>query len=122
MDDDEVKRLQQHLGLPLPAAYRAYLAIAGSMPPPCLIGSDCHGTFLYKLRDGAIDLLREMDSPLSLPDDALVFFMHQGYQFFFICTADGIDDPEVFYYFEGRTSFEMSDDRFSDWVADIARS
>ena len=57
-----------------------------------------------------------------IPIAALVFFMHQGYQFFFIRTADGIDDPKVFYYFEGRTSFETSDDRFSDWVADIARS
>lgn len=119
MPDVEIERLEQHLGLPIPRTYRAYLAIAGSSPPPELIGSDCHGNYLYDLREGAIELLKESGEPFSLPDNAVVFLMHQGYQFFFF-HADGItDDPPVYYYFENRPSVERPYERFSDWVAAI---
>jgi hypothetical protein len=74
---------------------------------------------LYDLREWAIDLLEESGEPFSLPDNAIVFLMHQGYQFFFF-HADGInDDPPVYYYFENLASVERPYERFSDWVAAI---
>lgn len=119
MSEVEIERLEKHLGLPIPRTYHAYLAIAGLSPPPELIGSDCHGHYLYDLREWAIDLLKESGEPFSLPDNAIVFLMHQGYQFFFF-HADGInDDPPVYYYFENRASVERPYERFSDWVAAI---
>jgi hypothetical protein len=45
-------------------------------------------------------LLKEDGAPFSLPMEAFVFFMHQGYQFMFFL-ADGAEDPEVWYYHEG---------------------
>ena len=120
---DEVAALERHLGLPLPAAYRAYLRIAGAEPPPELVGSDCHGDYLYLLRAGAEGLLRECGRPFDLPADAVVFLMHQGYQFFFF-RADGCTaDPPVFYFIEGMTTPaapERRFERFSDWVACVS--
>src|SRR5262245_43287578 len=120
MDPASIDRLEKHLGLPIPAAYRAYLAIAGAAPPPELVGSDCHDHYLFKLHDWAIELLKESGEPFRLPDDAIVFLMHQGYQFFYL-HADGVsDDPPVYYYFENRSAYERPYERFSDWVAVIA--
>ena len=116
----QVAALEQHLGLPLPAAYRAYLLVAGAYPPPKLVGSDCHGQYLYKLRGWADELLRESGRPFELPADAVVFLMHQGYQFFYF-RADGCDDdPPVFYFIEGMGAPftpERRFERFSSWVA-----
>ncbi len=36
-----------------------------------------------------------------MPEDAFVFFMHQGYQFMFFRLSEG-DDPPVYYYGEGE--------------------
>jgi hypothetical protein len=120
MDSASIARLEKHLGLPIPAAYRAYLAIAGNSPPPELVGSDCHDHYLFELRDAAIELVKESGDPFELPDDAIVFLMHQGYQFFYF-QADGVtNDPPVYYYFENRPAVERPYERFSDWVAAIA--
>lgn len=119
MDSASIARLEEHLGLPIPAAYRAYLAIAGASPPPELVGSDCHDHYLFKLHDWATVLLKESGEPFSLPDDAIVFLMHQGYQFFYFHADGTTDDPPVYYYFENRSACERPYDRFSDWVAAI---
>ncbi len=120
MNAAEIERLETHLGLPIPPAYRAYLAIAGASPPPELVGSDCHGRYLFGLREGAIELLKGSGDPFSLPDNAIVFLMHQGYQFFFFHADGKTDDPPVYYYFENRSAVERPYERFSDWVAAIA--
>jgi hypothetical protein len=64
-------------------------------------------------------LLEESGRPFALPPDAVVFAMHQGYQFCYF-HAEGItDDPAVFYYFEGWPAARQPNDRFSDWVAQL---
>jgi hypothetical protein len=116
---EQVASLERHLGLLLPAAYKAYLLIAGEYPPPALVGSDCHGGYLYQLRDGAKELLRECGNPFELPADAVVFMMHQGYQFMYFCADSFGDDPPVFYFIEGMTreyAPEQRLERFSAWV------
>lgn len=120
MDAASIARLEKHLGLPIPDAYRAYLSIAGGSPPPELVGSVYHDHYLFKLHDWAVELLNESGNPFSLPDNAIVFLMHQGYQFFYF-QADGVtDDPPAYYYYENRPAVECPYQRFSDWVADIA--
>lgn len=59
MDSASIARLGEHLGLPIPVAYCANVAIAGASPPPELVGSDCHADYLFKRRDWALDLLNE---------------------------------------------------------------
>lgn len=115
----QVAALERHLGLLLPAAYRAYLQLAGAYPPPTLVGSDCHGDYLYKLREWASILLEACGSPFELPIDAVVFLMHQGYQFFYFRVDGGTDDPAVWYYYENWPAPEQRYDRFSDWVTAI---
>jgi hypothetical protein len=120
MNAEQIARLETHLGLPIPSAYRAYLAIAGVSPSPALVGSDCHDHYLFDLRESAVKLLQESGNPFSLPEDAIVFLMHQGYQFFYF-RADGVtNDPAVYYYFEDRSAPEFAYESFSDWVAAIA--
>jgi hypothetical protein len=119
-DCQRLDALEKHHGLRLPPAYRAYLLIAGSGPPPELVGSDCHGDYLFKLREWGQELLKESGNPFELPTDAVVFLMHQGYQFFYF-HADGLaEDPAVFYYFENWPAAERKYERFSDWVAVVA--
>jgi hypothetical protein len=117
LTSEQIMALERHLGLPLPAAYRAYLLLAGAYPPPELIGSDCHGHYLYSLRKWAEELLQECGHPFELPSDAVVFLMHQGYHFFYF-RADGCDDdPPVYDYIEGTTAPKRQFERFSWWVA-----
>ena len=117
LDDESINDLEVHLGLPIPDAYRAYLSIAGSSPPPALIGSDCTVKDIYDLREVVIECLEDDKNPFLLPDNAIVFFMHQGY-FFYYFLADGItNDPAVYFYHVGKTKeVTQVNDCFSDWV------
>jgi hypothetical protein len=112
----EVEELERNAGLPLPAAYRAYLLIAGRQPPSAWVGTDCTVSHLPELRGWAEDLLREGGQP-SLPPDAFVFLMHQGYQFMYFLADGCSDDPPVFYYLEGEPQVVRKFERFSDLVA-----
>jgi hypothetical protein len=103
--------------LPLPESYRAYLLLAGEYPPTSLVGSDCHGDRLFELRAGAETLLHECGDPFQLPKQAVVFWMHQGYQFaYFECDGKSAD-PAVWYYYENKPAPTLWYPRFSEWVA-----
>jgi hypothetical protein len=64
-------------------------------------GTDVFYRKVWGLRDGATELLQENNVAATLPDDAFVFYMHQGYQFMFFHTQEG-DNPAVCYYNEGE--------------------
>jgi hypothetical protein len=115
----EVEQVEHHLGVSLPAAYKAYLRIAGTGPPAAWVGSDCTVRHLPGLRGGAERLLRECGQP-PLPEAAFVFLMHQGYQFFYLLADGSSDDPSVFYYLEGEPQVVRRFDRFSDLVVVVA--
>jgi hypothetical protein len=66
-----------------------------------LRGSRCWGKFLKELNADAVSLLKEDESVFSLPKDAFVFWMHQGYQFLFFSHSDG-DDPPIHWYLKPR--------------------
>lgn len=120
LDEDQAKDLERHLGLALPAAYRAYLLAAGAEPPPGLVGSDCHGGYLFDLRSWADELLEECGKPFALPGGAVVFMMHQGYQFYYFMADGETEDPPVHYFIQGRDGPEQTHTRFTDWVGDMA--
>jgi hypothetical protein len=117
---EDVAAQERHLGLPLPAAYQAYLLIAGCYPPPALVGSDCTLGYLFHLREWAAELLQECGTAFELPTDAVVFLVHQGYQFLYFRADGSTEDPAVFYYRERRPEPVPHAARFSDWVADVA--
>ena len=93
---EEVAKLEADLHVKLPAAYRAFLLLMGNGPDPILVGTECTIGDLYRLGEGAEELLAEDGNSFALTPDAFVFLMHQGYQFmYFQCDAAN-DDPPVF--------------------------
>ncbi len=94
----EVEKIQNDFGLILPLTYRQFLFTMGKGAGRYMLGSS---VFYYDTGDigiGAADLIEENELP-PLPEDAFVFWMHQGYRFAFFRTSEG-DDPPVYYYTE----------------------
>lgn len=126
-DEWTVRDLEQQLRVTLPAAYRAFLLVAGHGFPTW---SGSHHTVdddLPALQQMASRLLKERGS--SLPTDAFVFLIHQGVAVQFFLLGDG-DDPPVYEWVDyaepqpieraGRnfTGFVAASKRqLEDWIA-----
>ncbi|HEX8033642.1 MAG TPA: SMI1/KNR4 family protein [Ktedonobacterales bacterium] len=119
----EVEILERHLGVTLPQAYKEYLLWIGHGAGRFERGTDCFYADVFDNRDGAEQLLSEDNFPQKLPEDAVVFSMHQGYQFSFFRTSEG-DDPPVYYYLEdsGQTGFRKTFPSFSNLLMTIVNS
>ncbi len=98
----EIAELEQQLKLELPLAYKEFLLYAGKG-----LGSFENGSRIFydddvgliELQQIAREFLAEDDFPQKLPDDAYVFWMHQGYMFCFFRTSEG-DNPPVHFHQE----------------------
>ncbi len=102
--DAEVAQLEQQLGGPLPAAYREFLLWMGHGAGRFFVGTDYFYTDIKNIehyREGAQELLAENSVRTSIPEDAFIFYMHQGYQFMFFRLTEN-DNPPVYYYGEGE--------------------
>jgi hypothetical protein len=113
----EVAVLEKQVGIPFPAAYKAFLLILGCDGGPDFIGSDCTTRHVPRLRQGAEELLREFGSSFTLPENAVVFLMHQGYYFVYFVADAGLEDPPVFAYLEGDAAPLQKAESFSAWLA-----
>jgi hypothetical protein len=80
---EEVEDLNKWVGHPLPEAYQEFLLWMGHSGGGFLNGSDCFYEHLKNIQVEAKELLREDHFPGVIPENAFVFFMHQGYQFIF---------------------------------------
>ncbi|UBF27657.1 SMI1/KNR4 family protein [Kovacikia minuta CCNUW1] len=105
--DEEIETLERHLRLSLPKAYREFLLWMGNGAGVFMLGEDCFYRQLFDLRRSAIELLEENCFSKKLPDDAFVFFMHQGYHFGFLLTSQG-ENPPIHYYYEGRNKDDFT--------------
>lgn len=95
---EEVARVEAVHGQPLPWDLRVFLETMGRDVGGLFVGSDIGYPDLLEMRSYAHDLLVENECRHSLPDDALVFMMHQGYMMWFVRA----DDPRVFGWSEGQ--------------------
>jgi len=117
----QVVSLEQWHECALPQAYREFLFWMGSWGGGFLIGSHCFYGDLKNIQTWAKDLLQEDGFPGMLPEDAFVFWMHQGYQFYFFRSHEG-EDPPIYYYLESvenepaQTSFVQKFAHFSDFL------
>ncbi|HWJ61098.1 MAG TPA: SMI1/KNR4 family protein [Acidimicrobiales bacterium] len=111
---DEVDRVEAAHGLPLPAAYRAFLSVAGRRCGSVWVGTDAYFPELLDVRDGALALLAECGAVDLLGPDDVVIGLHQGYEL--LCLRGREDDPPVFHYLEGADALDPVADRFSGFL------
>ena len=97
-NEEEVLKLEDHYKVTLPHAYKTFLMLMGWDGGHYQIGSDFTYKWLFTMKGYANDMLNKCGYP-SLPLDAFVFHMHQGYQFSFFY-INGEDDPAVYYFNE----------------------
>ena len=82
-------------------------------------GSDFFYERLFDLRESAEALLEDDNSNFTLPKNAFVFWVHQGYQFaFFNCESDNL---AIFYYMEGEGAKKIYD-TFEDFLIEEIRN
>ena len=115
--EEEVYTLEQKAHRSLPRAYKEFLLTMGKGAGDLLAGSDFSYRQLDRLQEVAAEMLVEDGFPLKLPEDAFVFFMHQGYQFNFFHTSAG-DDPPVYRYLEETDleTFPLIYSHFTDFL------
>lgn len=110
---EKLERLERLYKVKLPQVYRDFLLTMGNGAGQYMVGSSAFSHEVFQLRDIAIELLSE-NNFRNLPDEAFVFWMHQGYQFAFF-PLNGNDDPPVYYFSEGtrQTEFTKINDSLS---------
>jgi hypothetical protein len=113
--EEEIRRLEEGLGVALPASYGQFLARMGRSAGAFLTGTDFLFADLGGLRLQAEELLHETKADFCLKDTDFVFVVHQGYQFLFFDTKDS-DDPAVWHYEEGDAAPRKVFSHFSEWL------
>ena len=104
--NDIDKLAQRHL-VRFPADYTTFLLKAGKGATGLWDGSDYTLNRLDGMQVGAQGLLTA--AGLKLPLGAFVFFMHQGYQFFYWC------ENGVYFYLESASQVERRHATFEEF-------
>ena len=101
--EEQMVQLQQFAGeKKLPQAYLEFMREMGNESyNSFMVGHSCFMDEIFDLKEGALELLEENESKLTLADDDFVFWMSQGYMFTFFKLDEG-DNPPVYFYSEDR--------------------
>ena len=113
-EDIEQTRIEQDVEF-LPRIYREFLLTMGYGAGTFLLGSAYTCNKLLDMKDAAKGIMELGNAQENLPDDAFVFFMHQGYTFCYFRTTNQDDDPPVFLYIEGKPTSTKQNDHLSTW-------
>jgi len=109
----QILEIEADQGVELPLAYQAFLRVMGR-GAEVFQGTDYCYPEILGIRDHAKRLLAR-GAALQLPEDAIVFMMHQGYQFAFICAHES-EDPPVYHYMEGDACFQKACASFTGYL------
>ena len=115
--EDEIQAFKDYLGVhDLPGEYLEFLRQMGKGAGPFMEGSSVFYDEIFDLNRSAELLLRE-NNFRTLPDQSVVFWMHQGYQFAFFKLDEG-DNPPIYFYYEGKSSadFEIKERSLIDFL------
>jgi hypothetical protein len=117
----EISLFEKTFDVELPQTYKDFLLLMGKGAGKFMLGNSCFFDEIFDLYNGAIEIINE-NKLSSLPDDAFVFWMHQGYQFAYFSTNE-TDDPLVYYFSEGKkmTSYKLINNHLSDFFYDQLR-
>ena len=111
----DISELEKKFDVKLPNNYIEFLKILGKRSDGFLQGTDFLYDKLFKLKQYAIDLLKENKANYVLGKDDFVFMSHQGYQFlFFKCN----DDKAIYCYEDGDSNIQKVYDNFEEWFSD----
>jgi hypothetical protein len=103
----EIAELERRFDLKFPAAFRAFLEVMGKRHGALFADSQCSLAEFDDIARRAEDLLDETDDQVRLPSRSFVFLLRDNYQFCFLSTRGGADDPAVFQYTEGDHETEQ---------------
>ena len=84
----------------LPRLYKEFYNQCAISRPDSIVGMDLRND-TDELNDWAVELLDEVGTENFLTEKDFVFMMHQGYIFWYF-KADGNENPDVYFYKEGR--------------------
>lgn len=104
--EDEVRRLEEAVGCPLPAIYRHLLLCDGHGGLRLLEGTDWTFPTLIQVQTWARDMAAR--DGFEYDDNYLTIAMHQGYQFFFVDVREGGDPPLMHYMEKAARSSQFS--------------
>ena len=111
----EISEVEAHAGAQLPGSYRAFLASIGRGAGRFFGGTIVFYPQVLSLRSAAEALLLEPAANLTLPSNAFVCAMHEGYLFYwFPLTED--NDPPVYRYLEGDVRYAIESEKFTLFV------
>lgn len=116
---EEITAFEQDVGQSLPETYRSFLEHMGRNAGNFYVGTNFFYPGILGLTKAARELLAEDEANLTLPDDAIVFSMHQGYQFLFLRANDG-NDPSVWHYLEQTGEFTKKAEHLTQFLFDVA--
>lgn len=112
----EIAELERRFDLKFPAAFRAFLEVMGRRHGALFADCLCGLAEFDEVARRAEDLLDETDDQVRLPSRSFVFLLRDGYQFCFLATRSGADDPAVFQYTEGDHEPEQIADSFTAYL------
>jgi SMI1 / KNR4 family (SUKH-1) len=115
----EIAEIEAEVGRKLPLAYREFLMRMGRGAGEFYVGSNLFYPDVLGISEAAHALVAEDEAGLVLPQDAVVFIMHQGYQFVFMRADEG-EDPSVYYYMERSGEFVKKAAQLSQFLIDVA--
>lgn len=99
LSDSEISSIERTMSLELPEIYKNFLRICGRKAGELFEDVDSFYPVILELREELEEILEEIGSSFTLPDDAFVFSGYQGYQYlYFIC---GEPDPKVWILNDG---------------------
>jgi len=124
-DEWDIRDVEQQLHVALPAAFKAFLLVAGKYFDPFVGSQYVLGHDGGALEIGPAEVQRRGERIFqrdgqSLPSNAFVFFAHHGTatRYFFL---DGGDDPAVYEYVEHQPPPKQLASSFSAFLADEVR-
>jgi len=119
--EGEIAKLEESSGVRLPTKYKDFLKKIGNGAGGVFRGTDIFLSAIVGLNEEAAALLKENGEDFSLPIDAFVFLMHQGYEFSYFCASEG-ENPPVYQYVEGGGPPVLTWQSFTDFLMDAIKS
>ncbi|MDI5964915.1 SMI1/KNR4 family protein [Streptantibioticus silvisoli] len=102
LTDAEMKCVREQWGIrKFPARYEEFLSLMGRGAGRILLGTDAFFPEILEMRRASDEFFADNPEGMDLPDGAVVFAMHQGYQVYWMDSST-LQDPPVSLCMEGE--------------------